>query len=236
MQYCFMSHGCDAPVLLDDTTNFIGEKTDSANNNSLTGFDVVDTTKSQVENVCPVVGPSWPLLLGRRDSTTANLSVANSDLPSPALNLSGLISAFSNKGFTAQELVVLSGSHKIGEAKCRVIRQRIYHDANIDPSYATSLKSNCPSNGGDDNLAPLDVTTPTYFDNAYYTTLLSKKGLLHSDQLLFNGGSTDFQVGAYSSDSASFLTDFANAMVKMGNLSPLTGTSGQIRENCRKVN
>ncbi|GMN74401.1 hypothetical protein TIFTF001_052366 [Ficus carica] len=25
-------------------------------------------------------------------------------------------------------------------------------------------------------------------------------------------------------------------MIKMGNLSPLTGTSGQIRTNCRKVN
>ena len=106
----------------------------------------------------------------------------------------------------------------------------------IDPLYATSLKPNCPSIGGDDNLAPLDVTTPTYFDNAYYKNLLRKKGLLHSDQLLFNGGSTNFQVGAYSSDSASFLTDFANTMVKMGNLSPLTSIRGQIRKNCWKVN
>ena len=102
--------------------------------------------------------------------------------------------------------------------------------------YATSLKPNCPSIGGDDNLASLDVTTPTYFDNAYYKNLLRKKGLLHSDQLLFNGGSTNFQVGAYSSDSASFLTDFANTMVKMGNLSPLTSIRGQIRKNCWKVN
>ena len=98
------------------------------------------------------------------------------------------------------------------------------------------MKSNCPSAGGDDKLAPLDVTSPVSFDNAYFKNLRRKMGLLHSDQQLFNGGSTDFQVGAYSSDLGSFQIDFANAMVKMGNLSPLTGTSGQIRINCRKAN
>ena len=97
------------------------------------------------------------------------------------------------------------------------------------------MKSNCPSTGGDNSLAPLDVTSPTSFDNAYFRNLISNKGLLHSDQELFNGGSTDSQVNAYKSNSASFLTDFANAIVKMGNLSPLTGTSSQIRKNCRKT-
>ncbi|KAM3683936.1 hypothetical protein ACJW31_11G002900 [Castanea mollissima] len=251
---CFVQ-GCDASVLLDDTANFIGEKTAFPNINSVRGFDVIDTIKSQLENMCPGVvscadivtvaardsvvalgGPSWFLLLGRRDSTTANLSAANSDLPSPALNLSGLITAFSNKGFTAQEMVALSGSHTIGQARCEIFRDRIYNETNIDSSYATSLKSNCPSTGGDDNLGPLDVTSPTSFDNSYFKNLLRKKGLLHSDQQLFNGGSTDFQVVAYSSDLGSFQKDFANAMVKMGNLSPLTGSSGQIRKNCRKVN
>ena len=59
---------------------------------------------------------------------------------------------------------------------------------------------------------------------------------MHSDQQLFNEGSTDSLVNAYSTNSESFLTDFANAMVKMGELSPLTGTSGQIRTNCNKAN
>ena len=80
------------------------------------------------------------------------------------------------------------------------------------------MKSNCPSTGGDNSLAPLDVTSPTSFDNAYFKNLISNKGPLHSDQELFNGGSTDSQVNAYSSNSASFLTDFANAVVKMGTL------------------
>ncbi|CAL5335244.1 hypothetical protein CsSME_00017664 [Camellia sinensis var. sinensis] len=251
---CFVN-GCDASVLLDDNSTFTGEKTAGPNSNSLRGFNVIDTIKSNLETSCPGVvscadilavaardsvvalnGPSWTVPLGRRDSTTASLSAANSNLPGPNLNLSALITAFSNKGFTAKELVALSGSHTIGQARCTVFRSHIYNDANINAQFATSLKANCPSTGGDNNLAPLDTTSPTAFDNAYYKNLQGQKGLLHSDQELFNGGSTDAQVNTYSTNSATFFTDFGNAMVKMGNLSPLTGTSGQIRTNCRKAN
>ncbi|THF95766.1 hypothetical protein TEA_023916 [Camellia sinensis var. sinensis] len=249
---CF---GCDASVLLDDNSTFTGEKTATPNANSLRGFDVIDTIKSQVESSCPGVvscadilavaardsvvalgGPSWTVQLGRRDSTTASLSAANSNIPGPTLNLSALITAFSNKGLSANEMVALSGSHTIGQARCTTFRTRIYNETNINTQFATALKANCPSTGSDNNLAPLDTTSATSFDNAYYTNLQSQKGLLHSDQQLFNGGSTDAQVNTYSSNSATFFTDFANAMVKMGNISPLTGTSGQIRTNCRKAN
>ncbi|KAA8517502.1 hypothetical protein F0562_017868 [Nyssa sinensis] len=251
---CFVN-GCDASVLLDDTANFTGEKTAGPNNNSLRGFEVIDTIKSQVESACPGVvscadiltvaardsvvalgGPNWNVLLGRRDSTTASLNAANTNLPAPTLSLSGLVSAFSNKGFSTNEMVALSGSHTIGQARCTVFRSRIYNEANINSSFATALKAKCPSSGGDNNLSPLDTTSPTSFDNAYFKNLQLQKGLLHSDQQLFNGGSTDSQVNTYSSNSATFFTDFVNAIVKMGNLSPLTGTSGQIRTNCRKTN
>ncbi|KAL6146295.1 hypothetical protein ACLB2K_056978 [Fragaria x ananassa] len=249
---CF---GCDASVLLDDTANFTGEKTAGPNANSLRGFDVVDTIKSQLESLCPGVfscsdilavaardsvvalgGPSWTVQLGRRDSTTASLSAANTNIPAPTLNLSALLTSFSNKGFNAKELVALSGSHTIGQARCTTFRARLYNEANIDSSFATSLKANCPSSGGDANLSPLDVTTPNKFDNAYFKNLVSQKGLLHSDQQLFSGGSTNAQVNAYVSNPGTFSTDFAKAMVKMGNLSPLTGTNGQIRTDCKKVN
>ncbi|PPE01437.1 hypothetical protein GOBAR_DD01546 [Gossypium barbadense] len=251
----FHLHGCDGSILLDDTANMTGEKTAVPNSNSVRGFEVIDTIKSQVESLCPGVvscadivavaardsvvalgGPSWTVLLGRRDSTTASLSAANSNIPAPTLNLSGLITAFSNKGFTAKEMVALSGSHTIGQARCTTFRTRIYNETNIDSTFATSLRANCPSTGGDNSLSPLDTTSSTSFDNAYFKNLQGQKGLLHSDQQLFSGGSTDSQVNAYSSNLGSFTTDFANAMVKMGNLSPLTGTSGQIRTNCRKTN
>ncbi|XP_057463899.1 cationic peroxidase 1-like [Actinidia eriantha] len=248
---CFVN-GCDGSVLLDGSN---GEKSAGPNANSLRGFEVIDTIKSQLESLCPSVvscadivtvaardsvvalgGPSWTVPLGRRDSTTASLSAANSNLPGPGSSLSGLITAFSSKGFTAKEMVALSGSHTIGQARCTTFRNRIYNEANINSQFATSVQANCPSSGGDNLLSPLDVTSPTTFDNAYFKNLQGLKGLLHSDQQLFNNGSTDSQVNTYSSNSATFFTDFANAMVKMGNLSPLTGTNGQIRTNCRKAN
>ncbi|KAI4321118.1 hypothetical protein MLD38_034538 [Melastoma candidum] len=251
---CFVN-GCDGSILLDDTANFTGEKTAAPNLNSVRGFNVIDNIKTQLEQQCPGIvscadivtvaardsvvalgGSTWTVPLGRRDSTTASLSAANSNLPSPFSDLSTLISSFASKGFNAKELVALSGSHTIGRARCVLFRTRIYNETNIDPSFATSRQSTCPSVGGDNNLANLDTVTGDSFDNNYFKDLVSLKGLLHSDQQLFNNGSTDSQVTTYSQNSATFFTDFANAMIKMGNLSPLTGTAGQVRTNCRKVN
>lgn len=132
-------------------------------------------------------------------------------------------------------MVALSGGHTIGKARCTTFRSRIYNDNNINAAFAKSLQANCPQSGGDNNLASLD-TSPTSFDNAYFKNLQSQKGLLHSDQELFNGGSADSVVNSYSSNPSTFSADFANAMLKMSNLNPLTGTSGQIRKNCGKTN
>ncbi|XP_062188409.1 peroxidase 2-like [Phragmites australis] len=253
---CFVQ-GCDASVLLNDTATFTGEQGANPNAGSIRGFNVVDNIKAQVEAVCPQTvscadilavaardsvvalgGPSWTVLLGRRDSTTASLSQANSDLPAPSLDLANLIAAFANKGLSTTDMVALSGAHTIGQAQCQNFRAHIYNDTNINSAFATSLKANCPaaSPNGDTNLAPLDTTTPNTFDNAYYNNLLSQKGLLHSDQQLFNGGSTDNTVMNYASNTAAFSSAFTTAIVNMGNISPLTGTQGQIRLSCWKVN
>ncbi|CAN4101098.1 unnamed protein product [Withania somnifera] len=186
---CFVN-GCDGSILLDDTSDFTGEKSARPNSNSLRGFDVIDNIKSQIEKLCPGVvscadiitvaardsvvllgGPSWTVQLGRRDSTTASLSEANNDIPSPLLDLSDLITSFANKGFTAKEMVALAGGHTIGKAQCTTFRGRVYNETNIDSSLATSLKSNCPSTGGDDTLSSIDATTPVLFDNHFYKEL-----------------------------------------------------------------
>ncbi|KAF1878676.1 hypothetical protein Lal_00047347 [Lupinus albus] len=251
------SQGCDASVLLDDTPNFTGEKNSFPNANSLRGFEVIDNIKSQLEELCPGVvscadilavaaseavgilgGQRWNVPLGRRDSTSASLSEANSDIPAPFLDLNGLISTFSNKGFTVQEMVTLSGAHTIGLVRCRFFRDRIYNETNIDPSFSAAMKEECPFDDGDDNLSPFDSKTPMYFDNAYYRNLIESKGLVHSDQQLFVDGSglTKRQVIAYSKNFGRFKHDFANAMFKMSQLSPLTGSDGQIRNNCHFIN
>lgn len=51
--------------------------------------------------------------MGRRDSTTASLSGANSDLPAPFLGLTDLVAAFQKKGFTVNEMVALSGRYPL---------------------------------------------------------------------------------------------------------------------------
>ncbi|GKV24315.1 hypothetical protein SLEP1_g33942 [Rubroshorea leprosula] len=250
---CFVN-GCDGSVLLDDTPTTKGEKTAAPNNNSLRGFDVIDRIKAEVESLCPGVvscadiviitardsvvafgGTPWTVLLGRRDSPIANFSGANTDIPAPTLNLSNLITSFANKGLNAIDLVALSGAHTVGQARCINFRNRIYNDTNIDPEYAKALRGICPITGGDDNLYSF-TESATHFDNDIYHDMIKKKVLLHSDQELYNGGPLDRQVEAYSKNPEAFAADFGNAMINMGNISPLTGTSGQIRLNCRKVN
>uniref|UniRef100_A0A2N9J7E1 Peroxidase n=1 Tax=Fagus sylvatica TaxID=28930 RepID=A0A2N9J7E1_FAGSY len=253
---CFVN-GCDGSILLDDTSNFKGEKNAVPNRNSARGFDVVDNIKSAVENVCPGVvscadilaiasrdsvvilgGPNWNVKLGRRDARTASQAAANNGIPPPTSNLNQLISRFNNLGLSTTDLVALSGSHTIGQARCTSFRPRIYNETNIDTSFAQTKRSNCPraSGSGDNNLAPLDVQTPTKFENNYYKNLLQNKGLLHSDQQLFNGGSTDSIVRTYSNSESNFNSDFAAAMIKMGDIKPLTGSNGEIRKNCRRLN
>lgn len=130
------------------------------------------------------------------------------------------------------------GAHTIGEARCTSFRNHIYNENNIDSTFAKIRQRKCPSTvgTGDNNLANLDLQTPTHFDNNYYKNLIIKKGLLHSDQELFNGGSTDSLVQTYTQNEKAFDSDFVAAMIKMGNNKPLTGGQGEIRKNCRRLN
>ncbi|XP_055832456.1 peroxidase P7-like [Solanum dulcamara] len=254
---CFVN-GCDGSLFLDDTSTFTGEKRAQPNFNSARGFEVIDNIKSAVEKVCPGVvscadilavtardsvvilgGPNWDVKLGRRDARTASQGAANSSIPTPTSNLNRLISSFSAVGLSTKDMVALAGAHTIGQARCTSFRGRIYNETkNLDASLARTRQNNCPrtSGSGDNNLAPLDLQTPTNFDNHYFVNLVNKKGLLHSDQQLFNGGSVDSIVKSYSNNPSSFTTDFVTAMIKMGDIRPLTGSKGEIRKNCRRIN
>ncbi|KAG5053931.1 hypothetical protein JHK85_006441 [Glycine max] len=244
---CFVN-GCDGSILLDPSPTIDSEKNAFANFQSVRGFEVVDDIKQAVDEACgtPVVscadilavaardsvvalgGPTWEVQLGRRDSTTASKEAADANIPAPFFSLSQLITNFKNHGLDEKDLVVLSGGHTIGYARCVTFKDHIYNDSNIDPNFAQYLKYICPRNGGDLNLAPLDSTAAN-FDLNYYSNLVQKNGLLHSDQELFNGGSTDELVKQYSYDTEAFYVEFANSMVKMGNIQPLTGDQGEIR-------
>ncbi|XP_020573777.1 cationic peroxidase 1-like [Phalaenopsis equestris] len=256
---CFVN-GCDASVLLDDTPSFTGEKTAGPNNNSLRGFDVIDEIKAAVNLAClgnvvscadilavaardsivALGGAPYNVLLGRRDATTASFDAANNDLPAPIFDLPYLISKFESHNLSLQDLVALSGAHSLGFARCTTFRSRIYNESStIDHSFAQYLRAQCPAFGGegDDILAPLD-DSPARFDTEYFDGLRLNRGILHSDQQLFrgDGGEADSLVRHYSEQREVFWADFGASMVKMGNLSPLLGSEGEIRENCRHVN
>ncbi|CAL9089652.1 unnamed protein product, partial [Musa acuminata var. zebrina] len=254
---CFVQ-GCDASLLLKDAEGIVSEQNAPQNFRSARGFEVIDSIKWAVEKVCPGVvscadilavaardsseyvgGPTWKVKLGRRDSTTAaNKDLVQRDLPVAFDNLDELISSFARQGLSIKDMVALSGSHTIGQAQCATFRNRIYNEPNIDHGFAALRRRRCPSSQvlGNSTLAPLDLVTPNSFDNNYYKNLLQKKGLLHSDQVLLSHGPTGDMVKYYSKNQAAFFADFAAAMVKMGDIAPLTGSAGEVRRTCSAIN
>ncbi|KAI4993517.1 peroxidase A2-like [Hordeum vulgare subsp. vulgare] len=261
---CFVQ-GCDGSILLDNSTSIVSEKYAKPNNNSVRGFTVVDDVKAALEKACPGVvscadilaiaakvsvelsgGPRWRVPLGRRDGTTANITAANSLLPSPRNNLTMLQRKFAAVGLDDTDLVALSGAHTFGRARCQFVTDRLYNfsktgmpDPTLDVGYRAQLAGRCPRRHGNRSaLNDLDPTTPDTFDKNYFTNLQGNRGFLQSDQELLAapGAPTAEIVGRFASDEKAFFTSFAAAMINMGNIKPLTGGHGEVRRNCRRVN
>lgn len=58
-------------------------------------------------------GPSWKVLLGRRDGLVANQTGANNGLPSPFESLNQIIAKFNAVGLDVTDVVPLSGKKLI---------------------------------------------------------------------------------------------------------------------------
>ncbi|KAM7528844.1 hypothetical protein LguiB_032254 [Lonicera macranthoides] len=166
------SRGCDASILLDNAPGIASEK-DAVPNASIAGTEVVDDIKTALENVCPGVvscadilaiaseisvvltgGPAWNVVLGRRDSRTANRAGAGSSIPSPFRGLADIQDKFTAVGLDNTDLVALSvrirvciswalggctvmriritssGAHTFGKARCASFRDRLYNFSN----------------------------------------------------------------------------------------------------------
>ncbi|PKA62711.1 Peroxidase 59 [Apostasia shenzhenica] len=262
---CFVN-GCDASILLDGSN---GEKFALPNLNSARGFEVVDAIKAAVENECngtvscadilalaardSVVlcgGPSWNVLLGRRDGLVSNQSGANSGLPAPIDPLNTIIAKFNAVGLNVTDVVTLSGGHTIGRARCVTFSNRLFNfsgtgapDPSLDSNLASQLQTLCPQNGDGNVTTALDQNSTDVFDNHYFKNLKINDGILSSDQILYSGDAagvnptTRSLVDAFAAANGSiFLLSFVNSMIRMGNISPLTGSAGEIRKNCRVVN
>ncbi|CAL4908320.1 unnamed protein product [Urochloa decumbens] len=237
---CFVQ-GCDASLLLDDDLPAIHtEKTVPANNNSARGFEVVDDIKCALEEACPGTvscadilalaaeisvelagGPRWRVLLGRRDSTTTNIESAE-NLPNFFDPLDVLQEKFRNVDLDNTDLVALQGAHTFGKVQCQFTMQ------------------NCTAGQPEGALENLDQVTPKRFDNKYYGNLLHGRAQLESDQVMLSdpaaAATTAPIVRRFAGSQKDFFRNFAASMIKMGNISPLTGNDGEIRKNCRWVN
>ncbi|ESQ45420.1 hypothetical protein EUTSA_v10011077mg [Eutrema salsugineum] len=259
---CFVN-GCEASLLLDNSGTMESEKRSVSNQDSARGFEVIDDIKSALENECPQTvscadilaivardttvitgGPSWEVYLGRRDAREANLKGSNDNIPLSNSTFESIVTMFNVQGLDLTDVVALLGSHTIGNSRCKSFRQRLYNqsgnsdlDQTLNQNYASMLQQGCPISGDDQNLFALDYVTPTKFDNYYFKNLMTFKGLLSSDEVLFTKSRVSMQlVKLYAENEEAFFEQFAKSMVKMGNISPLTGTNGEIRRICRRVN
>ncbi|KAL6593992.1 hypothetical protein ACP70R_048893 [Stipagrostis hirtigluma subsp. patula] len=257
---CFVE-GCDASVLLDPTPfSPTPEKLSAPNNPSLRGFELIDEIKCAVEAACPGVVSCADIIAfaardasyflsggrvyfdmpaGRRDGTFSNASEPLKFLVPPTSNLSELVTSFTDKGMSAEDLVVLSGAHTVGRSHCSsFVSDRLAVPSDIDGGLAKFLRSRCPANttDSDDPTVMLDVVTPNKMDNQYYKNALGHKVLLNSDAELLMSPETAKMVEDNAKIPGWWEDRFKKAMVKMASIEVKTGHKGEIRKNCRAIN
>ncbi|KAG7586694.1 hem peroxidase [Arabidopsis thaliana x Arabidopsis arenosa] len=254
---CFVQ-GCEASVLLAGSASGPGEQSSIPN---LTlrqqAFVVINNLRALVQKKCGQVvscsdilalaardsvvlsgGPDYAVPLGRRDSLAfASQETTLNNLPPPFANASQLIADFASRNLNITDLVALSGGHTIGIAHCPSFTDRLYpnQDPTMNQFFANSLKRTCPT-ANSSNTQVNDIRSPDVFDNKYYVDLMNRQGLFTSDQDLFVDKRTRGIVESFAINQQLFFDHFTVAMIKMGQMSVLTGTQGEIRSNCSARN
>ncbi|RHN71641.1 Cationic peroxidase 2 [Medicago truncatula] len=253
--------GCDASVLVAGS----GTEKTAFPNLGLRGFEVIEDAKTKLEAACPGVvscadilslaardsvvlsgGLSWQVLTGRRDGRVSQASDVN-NLPAPSDSVDVQKQKFAAKGLNTQDLVTLVGGHTIGTTACQFFSNRLRNfttngaaDPSIDPSFLSQLQTLCPQNSGATNRIALDTGSQNKFDNSYYANLRNGRGILQSDQALWNDASTKTFVQRYLGLRGllglTFNVEFGNSMVKMSNIGVKTGVDGEIRKICSAFN
>ncbi|KAM0861133.1 hypothetical protein ACQ4PT_046069 [Festuca glaucescens] len=254
---CF-PQGCDASVLLNGTAS---EQKEVPNQTLRpTALKLIEDIRAAVHSACgPFVscadilalatrdslvdagGPSYDVALGRRDALAPALPNITNTLPAPFFNVPMLIKSFGDRGLNVTDLVALSGAHSFGVAHCPNFEDRFKNgtdtDPVIDPKFAAMLKAKCAGDNPVGTITQkLDVRTPDKFDNKYYFDLVASQGLFKSDQALFIHSATNRTAVRFSLNERAFFTQFAISMVKMSQMDVLTGTQGEIRNNCAAPN
>ncbi|KAM4080569.1 hypothetical protein ACJW30_11G027300 [Castanea mollissima] len=250
---CFIE-GCDASVLLDDSNgnkNYSIEK-QAIPNQTLKGFDKIDSIKEELEKACPEVVscadivsiasrdgimlagcPFYPVLTGRRDSNSIHsyFSKALAEIPQPNDNITQTLHLFALTSWKMFKFFF--GAHNIGIG-CEFIQRRLSNlkgtGTTTQPSSSMASLEINEAAVGMTYLQALSssISSGEGFETHYYQSQLNGRGLLFADQQLMANEKTARLVRAYASDDGStFRMDFARAMMKMSGLTVLTGSQGQ---------
>jgi len=250
---CFVQ-GCDASVLLDGSASGPSEQ-EAPPNETLRpeAFEIIEDLRELVHKQCGRVvscaditaiaareavfqsgGPEYNVPLGRRDGLNfATTETTNANLPPPTSNTGTLLTELAKKKLDATDVVALSGGHTIGIGHCTSFEDRLYptQDATMDKTFAKDLKQICPAKNFSATTV-LDIRSPNKFDNKYYVDLMNRQGLFTSDQDLYTDSRTKDIVKSFAVDEELFFEQFVKSMIKMGQLSVLTGSKGEIRADC----
>ncbi|KAL2469992.1 Peroxidase 24 [Abeliophyllum distichum] len=231
---------------------------DARPNLTLGGFEAIDDIKSQIEKVYPGIvscadilalfardafkRPMWDVPTGRRDGRVSLISDISENLPSPFSDFSTLPTLFEMKGLNINDLVALSGAHTIGVAHCGAFSRRLFNftgkgntDPSLDPTYAETLKSQCPNPANPATTVEMDPQSSLSFDTRYFATVNQNKGLFQSDAALLMNP-TSARIVKQLEVPRAFFNQFGKSMVNMGDIEVLVGNAGEIRKNCRVVN
>ncbi|KAL9260828.1 Peroxidase 18-like protein [Drosera capensis] len=252
---CFVE-GCDASVLLEGE----GTERDDPANASLGGFQVIDSVKRVLEMFCPGIvscadvlslaardvvaltgGPDIEIPTGRRDGRNSSVANVRPNIIDTSFTMDQMNDLFSSKGFSLDDLVVLSGAHTIGSAHCNAFSDRIktdskgnltFVDPSLDHNYAANLTKRCAAEAS--TSINNDPVTSSLFDNQYYKNLMLHKGLFQSDSVLFDDPRTKNLVVLLANDQSTFFEKWGDSFLKLTSVGVKTGDQGEIRQSCSR--
>ncbi|TKY73176.1 Peroxidase 25 [Spatholobus suberectus] len=171
---------------------------------------------------------------------------STSNLPSPLDPISVQRQKFSDKGLDDHDLVTLVGAHTIGQTECRFFSYRLYNfttTGNSDPTITQAFLAQalCPNKGNGLRRVSLDKDSPAKFDVSFFKNVRDGNAVLESDQRLWGDPTTQSVVQNYAGNIRGLLGfrfdyEFRKAMIKMSSIEVKTGTQGEIRKVCSKIN
>ncbi|CAN0852498.1 Peroxidase 57 [Linum grandiflorum] len=249
---CFI-RGCDGSVLIDSRGGNRAEK-EAPPNLTLRGFEVIDDIKAKLERQCPGIvscadvlalatrdgvalsgGSAYGLPTGRRDGTVSDVKEVH--IPGPSVSISDALTALVPLNLGLDDLTTLLGKSHSHIRRLYNFRGSGRPDPNMDQALVATLRAKCPRPGLNESFnLTTDPESPFRLDSSFYGKVMNQESVLHLDQQLAFTDITRKTASLYASRPKVFRKRFAKAMVKLGSIGVLTGSAGEIRRNCRRVN